>query len=256
MKRLLSLVIALLLLATIPVSAFAIRIDIIEELYTDQKASAEGYYGSAGTAGSVTISDKPIKVSIDEFEEFIVIDGKKYKVKGLNDSLSYSPKSQLEIPAPPAEGTPEYDEWFARWGTLYLAYVPHKHESEVWYGDNTHHFQMCDECWDRFNLNLHEDENEDGYCDDCGVEIHYYTITVLEMEGGTVTLSKEKGMLDDRIDVTVTPDDGYVLKGIRFFNLNKQHSQLTCHVDVKGEKYHFIVLPWDIEIEAEFVKAE
>ena len=26
--------------------------------------------------------------------------------------------------------------------------------------------------------------------------------------------------------------------------------------EVEGEKYHFIVLPWDIEIEAEFVKAE
>ena len=76
------------------------------------------------------------------------------------------------------------------------------------------------------------------------------------MEHGKIVLSKEKGALDERIDVTVVPDEGYELKEIRFFNLNKVHSQLTRYEDVKGEKYHFIVLPWDIEIEADFVEAK
>ena len=256
MKRILSLITALLILALIPMSAFAYNIPVGREYY-ENGFKPENYVNGESDIGSVTMPDEGgLKVSIDDFEKRIEWDGQLWDLKGINDNESFDPKKVLEIPPMPEYGTPEFDEWFAKWGALWLAYGLHIHFSDRWFTDNTHHFQMCDDCWQRFNLNLHKDKDENGICDQCSAQIHYYTITVLEMEGGTVTLSKEKGRLDERIDVTVTPNEGYVLKEIRFYNLNKQHSQLTRYEDVKGEQYHFIVLPWDIEIEADFVKAQ
>jgi hypothetical protein len=250
MKKFLSLITALLILAMVPMSAFAIKIDIIHEFYEEDKLTDQE------TVGFRDVPQAGTKITADEFADRIKRDGEFWDLKGIMDNQKGSLETELEIPPMPEYGTEEFDEWFAKWGAVYVAYGLHIHASDVWYSDRTHHFQMCDDCWTRFNLNLHKDKDEDGICDKCECQIHYYTITVKEMEHGKIVLSKEKGALDERIDVTVIPDEGYVLKEIRFYNLNKQHSQLTRHEDVKGEQYHFIVLPWDIEIEADFVEAK
>ena len=252
MKKILSLITVLLILAAIPMSAFAANISIFAELYEDgfkheNYVTTVDYY-------KIDLPEAGKKISVDDFDKLIEWGGELWDLEGINSRYTFDPMT--EIPPMPEYGTEEFDEWFNVWGELYLAYGKHIHASDVWYSDRTHHFQMCDACWTRFNLNLHKDKDEDGICDKCECQIHYYTITVKEMEHGKIVLSKEKGALDERIDVTVIPDEGYVLKEIRFYNLNKQHSQLTRYEDVKGEQYHFIVLPWDIEIEADFVEAK
>lgn len=253
MKKFLSLITALLILATVPMSAFAVKIDVFDEFYEGGFAK-ENLVDSGYNHREIDLPVPGTKISVNDFEKRIEWDGKLWDLQGINNVKSFDPVT--EIPAMPEYGTEEFDAWYDVWGELYLAYGLHIHASDVWYSDRTHHFQMCDDCWTRFNLNLHKDKDEDGICDKCACQIHYYTITVKEMEHGKIVLSKEKGALDERIDVTVIPDEGYVLKEIRFYNLNKQHSQLTRHEDVKGEQYHFIVLPWDIEIEADFVEAK
>ena len=252
MKKILSLITALLILAAVPMSAFAVKIEVREEFYENGfgKDNIEGM----GAFYEIDLPVPGTKLSVNDFEKLVEWNGQLWDLKGINNVDTFDPVTQ--IPPMPEYGTEEFDEWYAVWGKLYLAYGLHIHRSDRWFSDTTHHFQMCDECWTRFNLNLHKDKDENGICDKCEVEIHYYTVTVKEMEHGKIVLSKEKGKLDDRIDVTVIPDEGYELKEIRFFNLNKQHSQLTRYEDVKGEKYHFIVLPWDIEIEADFVEAK
>ena len=253
MKKILSLITALLILAAVPMSAFAVKIDVFDEFYEGGFAKDD----LVDTGYNHREIDLPVpgtKISVNDFEKRIEWDGKLWDLKGINNVKTFDPVT--EIPAMPEYGTEVFDAWYDGWGELYLAYGLHIHKSDRWFGDTTHHFQLCDDCGERFNLNLHKDKDENGSCDRCEAAIHYYTITVKEMEHGKVVLSKEKGELDERIDVTVIPDEGYVLKEIRFYNLNKQHSQLVRYEDVKGEQYHFIVLPWDIEIEADFVEAQ
>ena len=252
MKKFLSLITALLILAMVPMSAFAVKIDVFDEFYEGGFAK-DDLVDTGYNRREIDLPVPGTKISVNDFEKRIEWDGKLWDLKGINNVKTFDPVT--EIPAMPEYGTEEFDAWYDVWGELYLAYGLHIHRSDRWFSDTTHHFQMCDDCWTRFNLNLHKDKDENGICDKCEVEIHYYTVTVKEMEHGKIVLSKEKGALDERIDVTVIPDEGYELKEIRFYNLNKQHSQLTRYEDVKGEQYHFIVLPWDIEIEADFVEA-
>lgn len=252
MKKILSLITALLILAAIPMAAFAVKIGVREEFY--ENGFGKDNFKGMGAFYEIDLPVPGTKLSVNDFEELVEWNGQLWDLKGINNVDTFDPVT--EIPPMPEYGTEEFDAWYDVWGELYLAYGLHIHASDVWYSDRTHHFQMCDDCWTRFNLNLHKDKDEDGICDKCACQIHYYTITVKEMEHGKIVLSKEKGALDERIDVTVIPDEGYVLKEIRFYNLNKVHSQLTRHEDVKGEQYHFIVLPWDIEIEADFVEAK
>ena len=251
MKKILSLITALLILAAVPMSAFAVKIGVCEEFY--ENGFGKDNYEGMGATYAIDLPVPGTKLSVNDFEKVVEWHGKLWDLKGINNVDTFDPVT--EIPAMPEYGTEEFDEWYAVWGTLYLAYGEHIHESDRWHSDTTHHVKVCDDCGEWFELNLHKDKDENGFCDRCEAEIHYYTITVKEMEHGKIVLSKEKGALDERIDVTVIPDEGYVLKEIRFYNLNKVHSQLTRHEDVKGEQYHFIVLPWDIEIEADFVEA-
>jgi len=258
-KRILCMVTVIVLVAALlPTAALAaFYIPIYSEIYDNDKAREEDLLMQGDyTPDPVVIEDEPVELNVKDFEKFIEQDGKIYKILGINDFESYNPQTKLTIPAPPAATDPSFADWYNQWNSIYLAYGPHTHKSEDWVTTKTNHWQICDECYVQFNMNWHWDRNEDSVCDDCGDPIHYYTITIKEMEGGTVTVSKDKAKLNDTILVTVTPAAGYKLKEVRFYNLNEVHSQLTRYEDVPGSEYHFVVLPWDIEIEADFVPAE
>ena len=139
---------------------------------------------------------------------------------------------------------------------ILVTYKWHHHNlqgSQMYFDDN-YHWQLCTECGNRAYLSNHTDRDADGKCDFCGNAIRYYNVTVKDAAGGKVTLSANKGAMNGKISVTVTPDAGYHLESIKFFNNNAQHSQLTRYEDKAGSEYHFVILNWDIEVEASFVK--
>ena len=259
-SRLLALALTIVMVVCVlPTAALAADhvVGIIAELYKSDEISSKNFAGNGSTAyDPVTIStEKGATFSVSDFTYLIMENGDLYDLIGLNVGQDFSSPSTLVIPPRPTDPA-EAEKWDDLYSYIYLAYAPHQHHRIWWYTNDTHHIAYCDDCGERVEMKWHFDRNGNGVCDLCGYDIHYYTITVKEMEHGKIVLSKEKGALDERIDVTVIPDEGYELKEIRFYNLNKQHSQLTRYEDVKGEKYHFIVLPWDIEIEADFVEAK
>ncbi len=165
--------------------------------------------------------------------------------------------THIDIPAFPENGTDkEIMDWYTNYSFVIRAYVLHEHDLSAapWCYDNNYHWKNCSKCNHRVFLEWHTDKNEDGKCDLCGNDIKYYTVTVKDCEGGKITVSKDKGAMNDVVNVTVTPDAGYHLGQLHAYNNNEKHSELTRYEDVKGEAYHYVVLNWDIEVEATFVK--
>ena len=140
--------------------------------------------------------------------------------------------------------------------SVIMTYVMHKHDlagSQMYFDDN-YHWQLCTECANRVYLANHTDKDNDGKCDFCGNAIRYYNVTVKDTTGGKVTLSANKGAMNGKIGVTVTPDAGYHLEALNFVNANAMHSKRAVWEDTPNAEYHFFIANWDVEVEAIFVK--
>ena len=165
----------------------------------------------------------------------------------------------VEIPPFPVDGTnAEKAEWKAIYGNSFIMvnYLFHKHDlqgSQMYFDDN-YHWQLCTECANRVYLANHTDKDNDGKCDFCGNAIRYYNVTVKDTTGGKVTLSANKGAMNGKIGVTVTPDAGYHLEKLNFVNANAMHSKRAVYEDTPNAEYHFFIANWDVEVEAIFVK--
>ena len=254
-KRLVCMLAAIVMLAAVlPTSAMAYTVRFWNELYSTTKAEEDDFISNASEhPDPIEVAGAPKKISITDFKKYINESGVIYQILGFNTVDTYDPTPTMELPAtiPAAPGDDaEYGDVYE----IFIAYGPHVHHSKYWFFDKNNHWQYCDECGARFNMNWHHDYDNNDVCDDCSNPIHYYSIEIKEMTGGKITLSPEKGELNDRINVTITPDAGYRLKEIRFYNKNDVHSQLVRYEDVPGSEYHFVVSVWDIEIEADFEK--
>ena len=165
----------------------------------------------------------------------------------------------LHIPPFPMNGTMEEREaWINEFAEsyIYVTYVNHRHNlaGSPFYFDDNYHWQLCTECSNRVYLANHTDKDNDGKCDFCGNAIRYYNVTVKDTTGGKVTLSADKGAMNDKITVTVTPDAGYHLEKLNLVNANAMHSKRAVWEDTPNAEYHFFIANWDVEVEAVFVK--
>ena len=243
-------------------------ITVAQEVYSEKDATLADEF-LLHDLNTLEVGSKSLTISAGDFDTLIYgSDGEKYDLVGMHvfsgkteknpEKVSiYNTIGSIKIPAFPADGTEEeQNAWVDKWGYIILAYGPHEHVAgkDVWYASLTNHWQYCLICNETFNMDWHDEDTGDGICGTCENELHYYTVTVTASAGGKVEVSKDKALLNDRIDVTVTPDAGYQVKSVTFYNTNEIHSQLTRWEDGDG-KYHTIVLPWDVEIEVEFEKA-
>ena len=196
----------------------------------------------------------------------------------------------MVIPPFPASGTEEEREaWFKTYGEIALLYGPEKQEVEPevdpdvkpevkpeekpeeepekqpethvhvpynnqWFYTDTNHYRVCRDCLQYYDMDWHHDRDGDGKCDQCGMTILRYPITVLDCEGGKITVSQKDGVYNDVIEVTVETDPGYAFRQVHFFKLDEQRHELTRWEDAHGARYHFDMPFYDVEIEAEFVK--
>ena len=257
---------ACMVLTLLPMAAMADTY-VFPELFRDEDAHFNDFDEREEIFSPDLIRRSPEKVIVDskDYEHFILWDDRYYEFVGIGSP--FSPEhggdpidngvTQLEIPPFPENGTEEeIDAWLAEYGHITMAYAPHDHDTRnmPWKYNLTNHWKICRRCGAQAMINWHHDADKDGICDDCSMPIHYYKITVKETTGGKVEVSQEKAMLNDSIQVTVTPDPGWHLKELHFFNLNEMHSELTRWEDVPGSQYHFIILPWDADVEAVFEK--
>ena len=248
------LAVVLLLVTVLPTAAMAYTVRFWNELYSTTKAEEDDFISNASEhPDPIEVDGAPKKISISDFKKYINESGVIYQILGFNTWDTHDPKPTMVLPATKPE-IPNDEAGSGDTYYIYIAYGPHVHTSRYWVFDKNNHWQYCDICGEQFNMNWHHDYDNNDVCDDCSNPIHYYSIDIKEMTGGKITLSQDKAELNDRIEVTVTPDAGYRLKEIRFYNKNDVHSQLVRYEDVPGSKYHFITLVWDMEIEAEFEK--
>lgn len=257
-KRIFSGLIAVLLLAVLPVTALAVvDIPVYNEFYEGTPLTPEHYEGAdfGEEVDTIYVGRFGGYIDAEDYDYWVIVDGVRYERVGVANAADFGTADYIIIPPRPS------DPWLAaQWdqvyGELFVTYTRHIHISHGWESSQTNHWCRCVDCGEIYNMNWHWDYNKDDHCDFCTDEIHYYTVTVHEAEGGTVTVSHDKAALNETVQVTVKPDAGYVLKEIRFYNMNKEHSQLVRWEDVPGQEYHLVVLPWDVEIVAEFVKAD
>ena len=264
--RLLAAALMLVMVVSLtPLSAYAADLTTIFEVaFSDQDAKLKPYetFPEVFIDGYEKDFSKGGVIKASDFDKYIRSPYERdayYELAGIGgwEDIIANGNEELNIPAFPEKGTMEQqNDWYNKYGTILVSYVPHNHSlaNAPWRFDNNFHWKNCSECGRRVFLTWHSDHDEDGICDLCGNAIKYYNITVKDAPGGKVTLSAEKGEMNDRINVTVTPDAGYHLQSIKFFNNNAKHSQLTRWEDKAGSEYHFVILNWDIEVEATFVK--
>ena len=110
MKKILSLITALLILAAVPMSAFAVRIDVYDEFYEDGFAK-ENLVDSGYNHREIDLPEPGTKISVNDFEKHIEWNGQLWDLKGINNVKTFDPLT--EIPA-----MPEYGPWSSTSGTL------------------------------------------------------------------------------------------------------------------------------------------
>ena len=92
-----------------------------------------------------------------------------------------------------------------------------------------------------------DDEDEDVVV----LEDDKEKITVEEFENGTVKANRKSASKGQKVTLTVTPDDGYVLKSLTVTNSKGKEVEVT----EKNGKYYFEMPSTKVSIDAEFVKA-
>lgn len=248
-----------LILSLLPMAALAAETgttDVLAGLFGSRRATAESAIAlDPSFSETITVGDKDVVVKASDYEQLISVDGVYYDLIGLHtmESLISGGRPAKSVTLG-AYNAAQFAEWYNSFGTVLLAYGPHEHKAwnNQWFYSLTNHWQYCEICREVFNMNWHHDKDENDVCDECEQAIHYYDITVAETSGGKVEVSTDKARLNDRVDVTITPDSGYKVKSIAFYNNNEQHSQVCQYMDVPYSEYHFIVLPWDVDVVVEF----
>lgn len=248
----------ILALSLVPVAALAAEegtTEVVNGVFDSPRATKDNLEEVSDPIKVILVGNEKIVVDAADYNALIRHNGAYYDLVGLHtlESLQANRRPSRTVTLAPYDAM-SFEEWYASYAAVILAYVPHVHRpwNDQWFFSDTNHWQYCELCKEVFNMNWHHDKDENDVCDDCQEAIHYYDITVAETTGGKVEVSTDKAKLNERVNVTITPDSGYKVKSIAFYNNNEQHSQVCQYMDVPYSEYHFIVLPWDVEVVVEF----
>lgn len=285
-----ALLVAMLALTLIPLGAFAVDAHIYEEVYNKQKPTFNDYLDSLNdfpvTDGST--------VKAKDFEQHIIgSDGNLYDFSGVaslekyikecekieNSSMTDDQKIEayiklgktfklnfvkqdIKIDDFPTTGKSEDEQkWYNKWATLIAGYTPHKHKLSAWYSDGTTHWRQCLVCkkypefYEKFMYqNWCQDGDEDGICNVCGGDVPYHDITVIESEGGKITLNRDNASYRTKITADVEVEEGYKLKTLHFFKVREDGSKQEITRHKKNGQFWTLMPTYELEVSAEFIK--
>ena len=88
---------------------------------------------------------------------------------------------------------------------------------------------------------------EEGHWE-CETDSETYSVSVVQSDNGTISVDKSEAKAGDKITVTATPNDGYLLKSVSM-------NGAVLEKDSNGQ-YSFVMPNADVTVFGEFIKAE
>lgn len=92
-----------------------------------------------------------------------------------------------------------------------------------------------------------EEHPEEGHWE-CETDSETYSVSVVQSDNGTISVDKSEAKAGDKITVTATPNDGYLLKSVSM-------NGTVLEKDSNGQ-YSFLMTNADVTVSAEFIKDE
>lgn len=249
--RILALALVLILaLGLIPMGAFAATATIFKKGYNAEKPSVDTFQNDWEDFGDeIRTGVGDITVKASEYSNLYLFGGVLYELQGFVDGA----KTDWSNPENAIQFTNSVTLKDGDKATL--GYALHGHDLTCWIYDDNVHWKHCEECGEQFVIqNWHQDLNKDKTCDICGGPIRYYDITVVDVEGGKVTVSETSAPYRTRVNVTVEAESGYELHKVRFFKVRDNGSKQEIVRYQNGTDYYFEMPTYDVEVVAEFVK--
>ena len=259
-----ALLVAMLALTLIPMGAFAATIEIGAEGYNSKKPTVGDYYENWFPISFSDTKTNPSSVTVktSDYDHIGLLqfeDGSLYDLKGFldfdalfaanNDDALLKYKSSITVK------NDEYDY-------AVLAYALHSHRLSNWYSDGTTHWRECLTCKkyhvsgrDKFMYqNWCQDGDEDGICNVCGGDVPYHDITVIDSEGGKITLNRDNASHRTKITADVEVEAGYKLKKLHFVKVRDDGSKQEITRYKKNGQFWTLMPTYEMEVSAEFVK--
>lgn len=191
----------------------------------------------------------PVTIKTSNYDSYIVApNGFDYDLQGVVhvDKAMHHPWMPLD---PQSSVTLKHD------GTVMLIYTPHQHKLSRWYSDGTTHWRECLVCsGDFFYQNWCQDGDEDGVCNVCGGEVPYHDVTIINGEGGKITVNEETASHRTKIIANVEPAEGYKLKKLHFIKVREDGTKQEITRRKNSDGYWTLMPTYDLEVSAEFVK--
>lgn len=154
-------------------------------------------------------------------------------------------------------------EWTSKYQSIYAGYTPHQHSLSRWYSDSTTHWRECLVCkkfskqgfWEQFMYqNWHSDGDENRICDVCGADIPYHEVTVIDSEGGKITVNFDEAPHRRKITASVEVEEGYKLKKLHFTKIRDDGSEQEITRYKKSGEFWTYMPTYDLEVTAEYIK--
>lgn len=228
-----------------------IKVDDYDALIEDEEGNLYDFRGFASTE---SFQKKMSKIYTDSK---LTPDQKDKAFRKLikETELSFS-KKDMKIDKFPTSGDPEkVQKWYQKWGWVIAGYTPHQHKLSYWYSDGTTHWRECLTCGENFMYqNWCQDGDEDRICNVCGGDVPYHDVTVVETEGGKITVNKDLASHRTKITADVDVADGYRLKALHFTKIRDDGTrQEITRRKVNGQFWTYMPT-YELEVSAEFIK--
>ncbi len=240
------ILVAILALTVLPLGALAaISVDVYEG-YADTRRPEGGDLFGVRYLDTET-GGKTVTIKTSNYEKYVVHpNGEDYDLKGVIDASKIDLNKKMNLKS---------SITFDADGYAALIYVPHRHKLSCWISDGTTHWRNCLVCDDTLICrNLCQDGDEDGICNVCGGDVPYHDVTVIDGEGGTITVNRDTASYRTKITADVTLKDGYELKKLHFTKVRTDGSRQEITRYKKNGQFYTNMPTYDLEVSAEFVK--
>ena len=247
-----ALLVAMLALTLIPMGAFAATVDVNIESYAAKVPTVDDYWNNWDYLGFNTHTGLPsVTVKTSDYENLYEFDGDLYELKGFIDFENTNwNKDDAKL---------KYTSTVTAKGDAHLhvtlGYALHTHDLSCWYSDGTTHWRECLECGENFMYqNWCTDGDEDGICNVCGGDVPYHDVTVIEEEGGKITVNRDNACHRMKITADVEPAEGYKLEKLHFTKIRDDGSEQEITRYKKNGQFWTYMPTYELEVTAEFVK--
>ena len=240
--------VAILALTLVPLGALAATVNVSGGITEKEEPKiwnihTDWHEGTEAQKGSVTIKTS-------DYDSYIIApDGQDYDLEGIVD-MGQALKN------PGEELDPKSSVTFEKYGWAMLLYTPHGHKLSRWYSDCTTPWRECLVCdhGDFIYQNWCLDGAGDGICDVCGGDVPYHDVTVVESEGGKITVNEDTAAYRTKITADVEPAEGYKLKKLHFVKIREDRSRQEITRRKENGQFWTLMPTCDLEVSAEFVK--